>query len=77
MLRLRLFGEEAGTSKRVRVRSQPGWSSSRASRSISSGRVRKPYPFALRLLMMSETAATVWERSALGKASVSWPSWSR
>src|SRR5215211_1315821 len=48
-----------------------------ASRSISSGRVRKPYPLALRLLIMSETAATVWERSALGKASVSWPSWSK
>ena len=27
--------------------------------------------------MMSETAAMVWERSALGKASVSWPSCSK
>src|SRR5829696_8968751 len=70
------FRRGGTTLQRVRVRSQRD-GCSRASRSISSGRVRKPYPLALRLLMMSETAATVWERSALGKASVSWPSWSK
>ncbi len=61
------LGERA-IRQRVRIPGQ------REFRAMSSGSVTKPNPLSLKLRTMWGTAATVWERSALGEASVSWPS---